>query len=977
MKKRIYGVFLALVLAASCLFTVNMKTSAETAPEASTDAQSETAVTATGLPIITEDIFTGQAGQWDVVDYNAAHDMNEDVTTNLFATRSDERLYTLVTNVAGGLNTVNTYYISTGDDTGYSLPGYEKIDYVVKEAKLFKVIADNTLSEAMDDVWMSYYNNHIEMQLYLEQIGNPDTIKINWRGCSGSLTIPSDGSLMEVSARFEMERLEDFYYPKEEFASFGNPYKGWAIWGLPDETIADYDAGLYHFESNLIYIALTWKDLQPDNENQFNLEEHLEKFNIDEWVARGKRINLRFMMDNTDYVYAEYASKEGTLWDWSTWNQLKEDYEANPTNAEAEAALQEYYETYLKFERMDIPMWLYEELVEFDKSQGGDGSGAGIFYWDRTGDELGIGYDQAGFAPNYYSEKLIQRHDEIIAKIAEYWDNNSITGHVMIGSLGHWGEFHVWPEGSGIWPDVETLERYIQSYIDHFKNVKLGIRKPYPIAADNNLGLFNDIFGVDTWGASGTPAFYGYFMEGNTDFGSATDYQGNNLTGVAMNGKPAQALWPQVQASKMPEFWKYNWSGGEFADGQIRAHMTNETATSGIRGTMGVLDEIRYCHVSWMGPCSPSNYLNNEIDAVMHDSNVLAAQKLMGYNFALEKISKVDVLQAEQEVPISMVWNNQGVAPFYYEWPLELSLIDAEGNVAYKQKVNIEDANITEWLPGRHEVATSFTVPDSVKNGEYTLAVAILDKDSLEPGIRLLIEAVREDLRHPLYTVSVEGGAMTVGSILIVIAFLVVALGTVLACGYLWVKKKRAVAIVLAVGMALVLVGVGTVLVNDGGEVGTSENVGEFADGEKSEKSGEFEETVAVENASATGVDNFAESGSVIISGLTEDAPTGKDKVEFYGITVESKKYNGAAVKLDMSRFLCSEVSIMDYTQLDYVVEVVNGGVDEDGAFVFAPGNLCYGALPKQPGNYRLTISIPEDNEEFWGEEVIEFTIYE
>lgn len=932
MKKKIWGCFLAVVLTASCFLAGDMVVSAETGQA------------------ITESVFTGQAGQWDVVDYNAANEESAEPFENLYATRSGERLYTLVTNKRGGLNTVNTYYISTGDDTGYSLPGYEKIDYVVKEAKLFKVIADNTLSEAIDDVWMSYYNNNIEMQLYLEQIGNPETIKINWRGCSGSLTIPSDGSLMEVTASFEMERAEDYYYPVEDFGSYSNPYKGWAIWGLQDETIAEYDAGLFHFDSNLIYIALTWKDLQPDNDEQFNIEEHLEKFNVQEWVDRGKRINLRFMMDNTDYVYAEYASKEGTQWDWSTWSALKTNFENNPSNAAAEAALQEYYEENLKYERMDIPMWLYEELVEFDKSQGGDGSGAGIFYWDRTGDELGIGYDQAGFAPNYYSEKLIQCHEEIIAKIAEYWDNNQITGHVMVGSLGHWGEFHVWPEGSGIWTDVDTLERYIQPYVDYFKNVKVGIRKPYPIAAENNFGLFNDIFGVDTWGSSGTPTFYDWFMEGNTDFGSATDYQGYTMTGVAMNGKPAQALWPQVQASKMPEFWKYNWSGGEFADGQIRAHMTNETSTSGTKGTMGVLDEMRYCHVSWMGPCSPADYRSNEIDAVMHNSNVLAAQKLMGYNFALEKISKFSTMSAGEENSVSMIWNNQGVAPFYYEWPLELSLIDEDDNVVYQQTISIEDANITQWLPGRHEVNTSFTVPKDLKNGEYTLAVAILDKDSLEPGIRLLIEGARGDLRHPLYTVTVEGGAVLDGddwmTIVTIGLFLVVTVCAVVVCRKFWKEKSYITAIVLAAMLILGIVRIGMVGTRDYKPV-------------EEDMSGA---TVSLE-------------GSEVIEDSAEKVSAGKEKVEFYGITVEANHSGDSPVKLDMSRFLCSEVSIMDYTLLDYNIEVVSGGVDSDGVFNFNPGNLYYGALPKQPGTYRLTISVPKTNKDFWGKEVIEFTI--
>jgi len=127
---------------------------------------------------------------------------------------------------------------------------------------------------------------------------------------------------------------------------------------------------------------------------------------------------------------------------------------------------------------------------------------------------------------------------------------------------------------------------------------------------------------------------------------------------------------------------------------------------------------------------------------------------LMGYNFALEKINQLTEIAKGQATALSMVWNNQGVAPFYYNWPLEFSLIDASGNVAYTQAV---DGNITSWLPGRHSVNVEINVPGTVPAGNYTLAVAILDKDSLVPGIKLAIDGAREDLRYPLYTVAVTG----------------------------------------------------------------------------------------------------------------------------------------------------------------------------------------------------------------------------
>lgn len=628
---------------------------------------------------------------WNNVSRKAAN-TSTDSTCNLFATRSSERLYTLVTNDLGGLGTVNTYFLDT-ENGGHTVSGYKGVDYLVKDGKLFKVTADNTLSEALDEVWMSYYNDNIEMQLYLSQIGNPRTIKIAWRGANGTLAIPADNyEYLNVTAQFDLQRDDAYYYPVEDFATFTNPYKGWVGWageyGKSESIKYDqWEDGAFYYDYDTVYLAVRWRELQPNSDQDWELDAILEKYDIPEWIAAGKRVNFRFVMDNPEEL----------------------------NGAER---------------RMDIPDWLYEELVE---ANGVDG--AGTFYHDKTG-SMGLGWDQAGFSPNYYSEKMIERHDEIIRKLAEYFDDTSITAFVQVGSIGHWGEFHTWPDGTGVWPNPSTCAKYMEPYVKYFKNVKLGVRKPYPYAAENDFGLFNDIFGVD----AGTPEFYNYFMNGDTD----------------MNGGATDA---EIAASKMPDFWKTNYSGGEFARGQVREHITNDLAKDGSKGVMSSLDQVRYTHVSWLGPCSAADLEVNEIAASVYETNVLAMQKLMGYNFALEKISKISTVKQNVGVAVNMVWNNEGVAPFYYEWPVELSLIDANGKVVWTQ---LFDGGITEWMPGRTSVSTILNIPSSVKAGNYTLAIAVADKDTNEPAMNLAIEGGREDGRYPLYTLTVQANSSVV-----------------------------------------------------------------------------------------------------------------------------------------------------------------------------------------------------------------------
>lgn len=590
-------------------------------------------------------------------------------STNLYATCSEERLYTIVTSENGGLNTVNIYYISTDDNTGYEYSGFDHIDYIVKDALLFKVVADNEISETADDVWMSYYNDSVEMQLYLSQIGNPSTIKIAWRGIDGNALIPTEG-LLNVNAKFILSREAGFYYPTEDFASFDNPYKGWIRWATRYESD---EAEEFAFDSNTVYLAVRWSEFEPEK-GFYDYKGIEEKYNLPYWKEKGVRINVRFVMDNPE----ELGRDENT--------------------------------------RMDIPKWLYDELVSEVKK--GNIDSAGTFYNDMEN------LCGAGFSPNYDSELLIYYHDKAIKALAEYFDDNAITSFIQIGSLGHWGEIHTWPEGTGEFPIPSIATRYMESYTKYFKNVKVGLRKPYPYAADNDFGLFNDIFGSTQY--AGIADYWGYITNGDIDMPGATS--------------------EEISASKMPNFWKKNYSGGEFAQGNVKLHVTND-------GIIKCLDDVRTTHVSWLGPCSPADLETKEFASYVYEANILALQKLMGYNYALEKITRLESVKLGEDTVINMVWNNEGVAPFYYEWPLEISLIDEKGKVAYKEDINV---NLTEWMPGRTNVNAVINVPKNVETGTYTLAVAIDDKDSLEPAVKLAIEGAREDLRYPLYQLKLE-----------------------------------------------------------------------------------------------------------------------------------------------------------------------------------------------------------------------------
>lgn len=620
---------------------------------------------------------------WSVIP-GAVGNAATDTLYNLYATRSQERLYTLVTSENSDFTTANTYYLDTDSSVGYVVDTYTGVDYVVKDAKLYQVTADNTLGSEVCSVDMDYYADSIKMQVYLEDLGNPETILIAFhgKGYDGTtyddttrpnkdLVIPADGSYLNADASFTMYREEGLYYPKESFDSFANPYTGWVGWaekyGSDQQSVYDY---------NLIYVGIKWSEFEPA-EGQYDFDALEEKYHISEQVAQGKRINLRFIMDNPDTVATEKC--------------------------------------------MDIPKWLYDKLVE---ENGADGAGTFYFREDLPG---GIaGSSGSGFSPNYNSALLMQYHEKAIAALAEKYNDPSIVAYVQVGSLGHWGEFHTWPEGTGVFPTPEIATKYMEPYTKYFTNVKVGLRKPYPYAAANDFGLFNDVFGVSQWAA--TPSWLKWIQDGCTDMG-------------------AGATAADVENSKMPDWWKVNYSGGEFASGNVRLHLTDA-------GTIGCLQQVRDSHTTWLGPCSATMLYTEDEDSYTYKANVEAMQKAMGYRFSLRSVTEYAELKAGETVTLDMCWDNKGVAPFYYNWYVEISLIGADGKVAYSE---LKDVAMNEWLPGSARETVTFDVPENLPNGSYTVAVAIADSDTEEPAMKLAMTGDREDLRYPLYQVALSG----------------------------------------------------------------------------------------------------------------------------------------------------------------------------------------------------------------------------
>ena len=74
---------------------------------------------------------------------------------------------------------------------------------------------------------------------------------------------------------------------------------------------------------------------------------------------------------------------------------------------------------------------------------------------------------------------------------------------------------------------------------------------------------------------------------------------------------------------------------------------------------------------------------------------------------------------------------NEGIAPFYYKWPVRLALIDAHGKVVTTDT----DLDIRRWGPG--EFKTLLTAPSrNLPAGLYRLGIGVIDPWTKKPRLQ-------------------------------------------------------------------------------------------------------------------------------------------------------------------------------------------------------------------------------------------------
>lgn len=340
-----------------------------------------------------------------------------------------------------------------------------------------------------------------------------------------------------------------------------------------------------------------------------------------------------------------------------------------------------------KEKHMDIPEWLYEKSNH-----------AGTWYDVEFG---------KGFAPDYNNEQIIQSHAKAVNALGEHLGQDGLISYIEMGSLGHWGEWHVnFSAGIQRLPKENVRERYIRSWVEAFPDTMLLMRRPFSHAAKHGMGLYNDMTGepseTESW-----------------------------LREIENGGDLSQTDEKNVLSS-MSDFWKKAPVGGEFTSSLSMEEMleTNLSQT---------VELIKKSHTTFLGPNAANKKYLQGYETVL---------KNMGYRLW---ISRASLSLGLKGTKLELTWENDGVAPFYKNWPVWVYVTDENGKTIEKKKIEID---LSKILPGETlKTETWMETGELLKlaGKKYNISIGVEDPMTGKTNLRMAMECTYEDGKNFLW----------------------------------------------------------------------------------------------------------------------------------------------------------------------------------------------------------------------------------
>lgn len=349
---------------------------------------------------------------------------------------------------------------------------------------------------------------------------------------------------------------------------------------------------------------------------------------------------------------------------------------------------------------------------------------------------------------DYTSAQFQARATRLVKRLGQAWNNDPRVAFVELGIFGKWGEHHS-PS-----PTPALQQMVGQAFRDAFPDKKVSVRHAWSEFQGFGMGVY-----WDSWGHQ-------------------------------------QQMWGHghriAELNRHSQLYLSTYIGGEVAydwgEWQTQPGLNPTASVSNAVHRDFLVNSIRWLHgtqLRWISAYDQNDPIARE--------GAEQLQRVMGYRYVLDRVG-FDAEIGPRGMRVELSVRNEGSAPFYYRWPLQVAL-HHPGTREVVWTANFANVDIRSWAPGRdwtppqfestatwpgqvvragwsseplrwgtppasHRVLQTFF--PSLAPGEYVLSVAVLDPAGMQPALRFATAQYWSGGRHPIGRVAVgqTGGGL-------------------------------------------------------------------------------------------------------------------------------------------------------------------------------------------------------------------------
>lgn len=348
---------------------------------------------------------------------------------------------------------------------------------------------------------------------------------------------------------------------------------------------------------------------------------------------------------------------------------------------------------------------------------------------------------------DYSSQQFQERLIRLVGRLGQVWNDDPRVAFVELGIFGKWGEHHS-PDPE---PQMQTIAA--QAFADAFPDKQVSVRHAWHQFTGHDFGEYWD------------------------SFGHYDQMYPHGASVRQMNVSTQRYLTSYIGGEAA-----YNWGNWERQPGVDPTDSVRDPVHRNF-----VINGINWLH------CSQLRWIHAYDD---QDPDTQAGaelvQKAMGYRFEIESARFTPDLAAGP-LEVALTVKNVGSAPFYYDWPMMVALLDPVTRAVVWQQA-FESVDVRNWLGGadwpdpdwapvgpNDANWSQFVAPDywtdsplawqtpaplhsvsevfdpQVPPGTYLIAVAVADPANGKPNLRFATSWYLNGGWHPLGTVSNDG----------------------------------------------------------------------------------------------------------------------------------------------------------------------------------------------------------------------------